>query len=94
MSIPYIQGDQDCQPLAEFETNVSDSISRVHSTKRPLFLIRHGKATAVLIDPGEFGRIQEELEVLRDIQIAERQIERGEVIDHAQVKAELLEQFD
>jgi prevent-host-death family protein len=77
-----LQLDQDIKPLSEFRANVGNCIRQVHQTRRPLVITQHGRSAAVLLDVAEYEALMERLELLEDIQLAERQIEVGKGISH------------
>jgi prevent-host-death family protein len=81
---------EDIQPLSEFRANAATLLERVRSTKRPLVLTQRGHSTAVVVDVAEYERLIEELELLRDVRIAERQIADGKGIPHAAAKKQVL----
>lgn len=81
---------RDIRPVSEFRANAAAFVQQVRETRRPLILTQHGKSAAVLLDVEEYEALLERAELLEDIVVAEGQIDRGEVIDHADVMAELL----
>ena len=85
--------DQDIRPLSEFRTGIARFIKQVHDTKRPVVLTQHGKSVAVLLDPYEYEKMQEKIELLTDVHIALEQIENGEGIDHEDAKRQLIEKI-
>ena len=82
--------EQDIQPLSEFRAGVSKYLHQVNESKRPLLITQRGKGVAVLLDVSEFEHMQEKLDLLEDIHIAESQIENGEGIPHEEAKARIL----
>ena len=82
--------DQDIKPLSEFRANAASLLQQVQDTKRPLVLTQRGHSAAVLIDVAEFERLVEELDVLRDIRLGERQLAAGEGIPHEEAKARVM----
>ena len=88
--MPRPKLDEDIQPLSEFRANAAALIERVRSTRRPLVLTQRGHSAAVVVDVGEYERLMDELELLRDIRVAERQVADGEAIPHTEVKEQLL----
>ncbi len=82
--------DQDIKPLSEFRANAATLLQQVQDTKRPLVLTQRGHSAAVVIDVGEFERLVEELDVLRDIRLGERQLAAGEGIPHEEAKARVM----
>ena len=88
-----INTEEDIKPLSEFRANVASYIQQVHKTKRPLIITNHGKSAAVLLDVKEYESLIDKLELLQDIQIAEKQIKEGKVISHEEAKNQILERI-
>lgn len=79
--------DQDIKPLSEFRAHAATLLQQVQETKRPLVLTQRGHSAVVVIAVAEFERLVGELELLRDIRRAERQLADGEGIPHHEAKA-------
>jgi len=88
MQRPHL--DQDIRPLSEFRANAAAMLDRVRSTKRPLVLTQRGHSAAVVVDVAEYERLIDELELLRDVRLADRQLAAGEGIPHAEAKKRAL----
>ena len=82
--------DEDIKPLSEFRANAASLVQRVRETKRPLVLTQRGHSAAVLLDVTEYERMADEIELLRDIRVAERQLADGQGIPHEEAKARVL----
>jgi len=89
--MPTVKPTQDIQSLTSFRANVASFVDQVRETGRPLVLTQHGKSAAVLLGASDYEALVEELETLRDIQIAERELAEGKGIPHEQVVEELRE---
>lgn len=87
---PRVRLDQDVKPLSEFRANVSTFVRQVRKTKRPLILTQRGHSAAVVLDVTEYEHLLEEVETLRDIRIAERQLAQGGGIPHARALKRVL----
>ena len=74
--------DKDVRPLSEFRTHVSTLINQVHNTKRPLVITQHGKSSAVLLAVSEYEKMIDTFELIKDIETANRQIDKGHGIAH------------
>jgi prevent-host-death family protein len=85
--------DQDVKPLSEFRANTASFIAQIKESKRPLLLTQHGKGTAVLLDVQEYERILEEIEVLRDINVAREELAQGKGIPHTGFKKRILKKY-
>jgi prevent-host-death family protein len=79
----------DVLPVTEFRANTSALLNRLHADKRPVVLTQHGRSAAVVMDPGVYEGMLDEIALLRDIRIAEEQIARGEGIPHEEAVAQL-----
>ena len=73
---------QDIQPLSVFRGNVTGFIKQVQSTHRPLVITNHGRSAAVLLDVLKYEELMEQLELLQDIHVAERQLADGKGVNH------------
>ena len=85
--------DTDIKPLSEFRANAAELIDQVKNSGRPLVLTQRGHSAAVLLDVAGYAQLIEELELLRDVRTAVRQIESGKGIPNRQVKTELRKRF-
>jgi prevent-host-death family protein len=85
--------DRDIKPVSEFRANAAELIDHVRSSRRPLVLTQRGHSAAVVLDVEDFEGMIEELELLRDVQTAEKQIESGRVFSNKAAKAELRKRF-
>jgi prevent-host-death family protein len=88
--MPKILATEDIRPLSEFRAHTASFVQKVRETKRPTILTQHGRSAAVLMDVGEYEALVEQVELLRDIHIAEDQIEKGEAVSHSKAKAHVL----
>jgi prevent-host-death family protein len=88
-----IKLDQDIKPLSEFRANTTACIQQVHDTKRPIVITQHGKSSAVLLDVQEYEQLLEQLELLKDVRLAEKQLASGQGITHESVKKQIMEQL-
>lgn len=77
-------------PLSEFRANATRCVMQVRETHRPLVITQHGKSASVLLDVGEYEKLLEQVELLQDVETAERQLDEGQGIAHAKVKKQLL----
>jgi antitoxin YefM len=91
--MPSIRPSTDVLPVTEFRANTSAMLTRMHANKRPMILTQHGRGAAVVMDVEVYESLLDEMDLLRDLHIAEGQIARGEGIPHEQVVAELRERL-
>lgn len=82
--------EEDIQPLSEFRADAAGMIERVRETRRPLVLTQRGHSSAVVLAVGEYERLMEEVELLRDIHRAVGQIEEGLGVPHEEAKRQAL----
>ena len=68
---------QDIQSLSSFRANVASFVDQVRQTRRPLVLTQHGQSAAVLLGAADYEALIDELEVLRDINLSERELADG-----------------
>jgi len=87
--MPTVKPTEDIQPLTAFRANVASFVDQVRDTGRPLVLTQHGRSAAVLLGAADYEALIEEIELLRDIQISERELAKGKGIPHEQVAQEL-----
>ena len=83
----------DVRPVTEFRANTSAVIEQMHTTGRPVILTQHGRSAAVLLDPGVYEGLIDEVELLRDLAISEAQIAAGQVIPHEEVVRRMRERY-
>ena len=88
-----VRPTEDIQPLTAFRANVAGFVDQVRSTHRPLVLTQHGRGAAVLIGAADYEALMDEVELLRNIAIAERQIDEGRGIPHLEVVERLTERM-
>lgn len=85
--------NEDIRPLSEFRASVAGFVKRLGETRRPMILTQHGRGVAVLLDAGEFERMQERLELLEDVLRAEGELAAGEGIPHDEARARVLKRL-
>jgi len=82
--------EQDVQPVSAFRANAAKLIEQVQSHKRALVLTQRGRSAAVVLDPGEYDRLIETLELLQDVHEANAQIATGKGVAEKKAKEALL----
>jgi prevent-host-death family protein len=85
--------DTDISPVSEFRANAAELIDRVRTSKRPVVLTQRGRSAAVLLDVNEYEDLLDEIELLRDVRTAVKQLDEGKVLSNRQAKAELRRRF-
>jgi prevent-host-death family protein len=81
--------DTDILPVSEFRANAAELIQQVRESGRPLILTQRGHSAAVLLDVAAYEQMLEELELLRDIRTAEKQVRAGKAVLNREAKTEL-----
>lgn len=88
MAVPRLATD--IQPLAEFRAKLATVVRRVQRTRRPIVLTQHGRSAAVLLDVREYDALIERLELLHDVQTAERQLVKSRGVAHGRAHSAVL----
>jgi prevent-host-death family protein len=81
---------EDIRSLSEFRANVARVVRQVRRKRRPVFLTQHGRGTAVLMDMAAYEELVEELELLRDVQRAEKELASGRSLAHSKARSRVL----
>jgi len=87
--VERINLDEDIKPLSEFRANAADLIAHVRETGRPLLLTQRGHSSAVVLGVRQYEQLVEEVELLRDVQTARKELRAGKGVSHARAKAVL-----
>lgn len=80
---------RDIQPVTEFRANAAQFIDQVRETGEPIILTQHGRSSAVLLDVNAYEALVDEIELLRDVRLAEDQVAAGKTSSHAVVARRL-----
>ena len=91
--MPLFRPSVDVRPVTEFRAHTSAVLEQVHATKRPVVLTQHGRSAAVLLDVELYEQLVEEVALLRDLAVAEAQLDAGMLVPHDEVAARLREQL-
>ena len=81
---------EDVQPVSAFRSNAARLIEQVQASKRALVLTQRGRSAAVVLDPAEYDRLIETLELLQDVHEANAQIAAGKSIPQTKAEKALL----
>jgi prevent-host-death family protein len=85
-----IRVEQDVQPVSAFRANAAKLIGEIQLHKRTLILTQRGRSAAVVLDPAEYDRLVETIELLEDVHKANAQIAAGEVLTESKARKALL----
>lgn len=88
-----LKPSEDIQPLSEFRANAAAVLKQVQDTDRPVVLTQHGRGAAVLMGVERYEALMEELELLRDVQAAEREVADGQGLAHTKARARVLKRL-
>ncbi len=84
-----IRPGQDVRPLSEVRAQIAAVVEQVQDTRRPVILTQRGRSAAVLLDVETYEGLLEELELLRDIRVAEGELAAGRGVPHGQARTEI-----
>jgi len=82
--------DQDIQPLSEFRAGVASFIKKINETRRPLVITQRGKGVVVVLDVAEYEAMQEKIELLEELRLAEGQFADGNGIPSNEARLQIL----
>jgi len=85
--------EHDIKPLSEFRANAASLLKHVKDTRRPLVITQHGKSSAILMDVKEYQNLLDKIEILQDVNLAEKQLDDGLGIRDSDAKKMLHEKF-
>lgn len=87
--MPRLKPSRDIQPVTEFRANAAQFIEQVRETGEPMILTQHGRSAAVLLNVDAYEALMDELALLRDVRMAEKQVATGKGRSHAAVARKL-----
>ena len=79
----------DVVPLSRFRSELADTVRRVRTAKRPVLITQNGESSVVVVDVDEYQALLDEIEVVREMAAAERELDAGLGISAEQARAEL-----
>jgi prevent-host-death family protein len=85
-----VRAQQDIKPVSEFRSNAASLIQQVQDEKRPLILTQRGHSAAVLMAASEYDKLLDELELLREVALAEQQLDAGQGVSHEDALKQVL----
>ena len=85
-----IHFDKDIQPLSEFRAGVASYIKQINETRRPLVITQRGKGVAVVLDVAEYEAMQEKIELLEELRMAEAQLSSSAGVSNNDARAQVL----
>jgi prevent-host-death family protein len=85
-----IRVEHDVQPVSAFRASAAKLIGQIQAHKRPLVLTQRGRSAAVVLDPAEYDRLIETIELLEDVHKANAQITAGKVLTESKARKALI----
>jgi prevent-host-death family protein len=79
----------DIKPISYIKTNAADMMKYIKDKKNSIIITQHGEAKAVLIDIESYQTMQNAFNLLRMIQLSEKDIRSGHVKESDTVFNEL-----
>jgi prevent-host-death family protein len=81
---------EDVRALSELGADAAAVVRQIRRKQRPVVFTQRGRRTAVLIDAAQYQALVDELELLRDVRSAERQLAAGRSLSHAKARSQVL----
>jgi prevent-host-death family protein len=88
--MPSLNLKEDIRPLSEFRADAAGMIQKMRETKRALVLTQRGHSAAVVLGVAEYQQLVDELDLLRDLHTAVRQIEDGQGVPQQEARRQAL----
>ena len=82
-------------PVSDLQKQAASILNEVRTTNEPVIITQRGRATAVLVSAEHYAKIEEdlalldELELRREIELAEKEIAAGNTISMEEAKRRL-----
>ena len=80
---------QDIKPISYIKTNAADMMRYVNDNRNPIVITQNGEARAVLIDIDSYQNMQNAFNLLKVVQLSEKDVRSGLFKDSDQVFDEL-----
>lgn len=77
------------KPISYIKTNAADMMNFVNEKKEPLVITQNGESRAVLIDVESYQNMKDAFNLLKIIQISEKDVSEGKVKQASEVFANL-----
>lgn len=81
---------EDILPISEFRSHAADLVRRVREKRRALVLTQRGRSAAVLLDVTDYEELLDEVDLLRDVQTAQKQLDTGKAVPHDKARRQVL----
>jgi prevent-host-death family protein len=68
---------EDIKPISYIKTNAADMMRYVNDVKNPIVITQNGEAKAVLVDIESYQNIKDAFNLMKILQLSEKEIEKG-----------------
>ncbi len=86
---------QECiKPISYIKTNAADMMNFVNDRKEPLIITQNGESRAVLIDVESYQEMKNAFNLLKIIQLSEKDVKAGKTKPASEVFANLRRQYN
>jgi prevent-host-death family protein len=85
---------EDICPISEFRANTNSLIKKMKEVHRPIVLTQNGKTSAIVLDIADYQSMVDELDFVRELNEARKQIDNGEFTTNDDLKKELLQRLN
>jgi prevent-host-death family protein len=68
---------EDIKPISYIKTNAADMMKYVSDVKNPVIITQNGEAKAVLVDIESYQGIKDAFNLVKLLQLSEKEIEKG-----------------
>ncbi len=68
---------EDIKPISYIKTNAADMMKYVSDVKNPIVITQNGEAKAVLVDIESYQNIKDAFNLMKILQLSEKEIEKG-----------------
>ena len=91
MSVNY---KDDVKPISYIKTNAADMMKYINDNKNAIIITQHGEAKAALIDIESYQTMQDAFNLLKMIQLSEKDIRDGNYKESDQVFDEIKQKYN
>ncbi len=77
------------KPISYFKANATEMLSELRETQQPYVITQNGEAAAVLVDPAEYDRMMEAIELLKLVQHGEEDLRMKRAMSPEQLRTRL-----
>ena len=85
---------EDIKPISYIKTNAADMMKYINDVKNPIIITQNGEAKAVLVDIESYQQIKDAFNLLKILQLSEKEIGKGHVKKAATVFQEIERSLD